>query len=159
MKATHLIGVGLGLAVLALAGPLAHPFGRVDHTANPDPLFAGSQVPSDVLATFEGKCADCHSERTRWPLYSHVAPAAWLLERDIHEGREHLDASRWQDYTPERQEEVLGELGRQARNRTMPPSQYTLIHRDAKLTAEEAERIVAWTKAERHAIREKAVQP
>jgi hypothetical protein len=31
-------------------------------------------------------CFDCHSNQTRWPWYSHVAPISWLVQHDVEEG-------------------------------------------------------------------------
>ena len=40
-------------------------------------------------------CFDCHTNETRWPLYARVAPGSWLLARDVHKGRNHLNFSKW----------------------------------------------------------------
>src|SRR5215216_1353338 len=40
-------------------------------------------------------CFDCHSNETRWPWYSYVAPVSWLTQRDVDEGRRELNFSEW----------------------------------------------------------------
>src|SRR5918999_81790 len=40
-------------------------------------------------------CFDCHSNETQWPWYSNLAPASWLLQRDVKSGREELNFSEW----------------------------------------------------------------
>jgi mono/diheme cytochrome c family protein len=40
-------------------------------------------------------CYDCHSNETRWPLYSRIAPVAYTLASNVQEGREHLNFSEW----------------------------------------------------------------
>ena len=40
-------------------------------------------------------CADCHSNESKWPWYSRVAPVSWLVYNDVQEGREHLNISEW----------------------------------------------------------------
>ena len=45
---------------------------------------------------FVRACADCHSNQTRWPWYSRVAPASWLVAHDVAEGRRELNVSEWQ---------------------------------------------------------------
>ncbi len=52
-------------------------------------------LPSNVRAILDRSCKDCHSNETRWPGYGYVAPASWLLVRDVNEGREHLNFSEW----------------------------------------------------------------
>ncbi|GAC1659671.1 MAG: hypothetical protein NVS9B15_22730 [Acidobacteriaceae bacterium] len=150
MEPRTLVGVAGSLLACALVGPLFHPFGAVSRKMDAAaPIFAGTQMPDDVRHTFETKCADCHSQRTHWPLYSHVAPVSWLLESDSSQARQHLDASEWQSYSAETRIDLLAGLSREARTAAMPPRQYTFIHRDAKLTLQEIERLSLWARSER----------
>jgi hypothetical protein len=83
-------------------------------------------------------CFDCHSNETRWPWYSYVAPASWLVAYDVNEGRERLNFSDWVEGThdaDEASEEVLeGE---------MPPRIYTVLHPEAVLTPAERRELAA----------------
>ena len=57
------------------------PFGRV-HTNPPkagEPAWNSPSTRELVRRT----CFDCHSNETTWPWYSNVAPASWLLQRDV----------------------------------------------------------------------------
>src|SRR5258708_34278458 len=38
-------------------------------------------------------CYDCHSNETRYPWYSHIAPVSCLLYRDINVARDNLNCS------------------------------------------------------------------
>jgi hypothetical protein len=73
-------------------------------------------------------CFDCHSNETRWPWYSHVAPASWLVQRDVDEGRGKLNLSAWDRSHGEGDEaaEVLAEG-------EMPPWFYLPLHAEARL--------------------------
>ncbi len=42
-------------------------------------------------------CWDCHSNETRWPWYSSVAPVSWLVQRDVDEGRDELNCPQGDD--------------------------------------------------------------
>lgn len=44
-------------------------------------------------------CGNCHSNHTEWPWYSHVAPISWWIARDVREGRDKLDFSKWKTYS------------------------------------------------------------
>ena len=46
-----------------------------------------SSRPRDVKAALHGACYDCHSNETAWPWYTAVAPASWMIHRDVDEGR------------------------------------------------------------------------
>ena len=78
-------------------------------------------------------CYDCHSNESEWPVYSYVAPMSWLVHKDVAEGRGKLNFSEWplNDKELDKAVDVVEDGG-------MPPGSYTFIHRDAKLTDDEA---------------------
>ena len=112
-------------------------------------LFTGAQIPAPVLAIFERSCRDCHSEATRYPWYSYVFPVSWLIRDDVTRGREHLNFSRWKDYTVVRRERCLSEIANQVQDGGMPLAQYLLIHRAARLSRADVDAIFQWTQQER----------
>lgn len=83
-------------------------------------------------------CYDCHSNETNWPIYSYVAPMSWLTRQDVENGREELNFSNWDEFSDEADDAIdVIEDG------SMPPSQYTWVHRDAPLSEDEAARLTA----------------
>lgn len=91
-------------------------------------------------------CYDCHSNETRWPLYSYVAPMSWMVRRDVEEGRDELNFSEWDDDADEADDAIETIIDGE-----MPPRQYTLVHRDAALSdADRATLIEALTTMARH---------
>jgi len=40
-------------------------------------------------------CYDCHSNETKWPIYSRIAPSAYLVTFDVMQGRKKLNFSEW----------------------------------------------------------------
>ena len=82
-------------------------------------------------------CYDCHSNETIWPWYSNVAPMSWLVRNDVEEGRHELNFSEWNRDSGEADDalETIEEG-------SMPPRQYTIIHRDARLTDDEAQTLI-----------------
>jgi len=111
----------------------AVPYGR-DHT-NPavskDPVWDSPRTKE--LA--ERTCGACHSNKTTWPWYSHVAPLSWLVQSDVEEGREHFNFSEMDK--PQRHADDAAE---ELEDDEMPPWQYTLTHGEARLSdAERAE--------------------
>lgn len=110
-----------GLLVIQLV-----PYGR-DH----DNLPVVAEPPWDSTQTRElavRTCFDCHSNETIWPWYSNVAPLSWLVQRDVDEGREHLNYSEWN----RRQEGE--ESAETVREGSMPPRSYLLTHPNARLS-------------------------
>jgi hypothetical protein len=82
-------------------------------------------------------CYDCHSNETDWPIYSYVAPMSWLVRRDVEQGRDELNFSTWDEDDNEAEDaaETIEEG-------EMPPSRYTILHRDADLSDEEEQVLI-----------------
>ena len=76
--------------------------------------------------TFDNLCADCHSNKSRYPWYSYVPPVSFLVHYDIAEGRKNFNISEYNydDGIKSAYEFDIGE---------MPLRIYTLIHDDPAL--------------------------
>jgi hypothetical protein len=143
-----------GLRILALAlfgavivGSLITDIGA--HGSRNSLLLAGAHVPRPVLATIDRACRDCHSDATRYPWYSYVAPVSFLIDRDVKRGREHLNFSRWSEYSVIRRERCLSDIANQLQNGGMPLAIYTFIHGDAKLSKADTDALFEWTQVEK----------
>ena len=122
----RLIVAALAIAVLIQLVP----YGR-DHT-NP-PVTAEPAWPSPEVRSLAARaCFDCHSNETRWPWYSHVAPISWLVQSDTMEGRRELNFSEWD--RPQKEADEAAELVREGE---MPPFIFLPTHPEARLTKEE----------------------
>lgn len=130
-----------GIAVVGLL--VLAQFVPVDRS-NP---VAGQEIeaPAEVAAVLERACYDCHSNETVWPAYSRVAPVSWLVARDVHEGREHLNYSTWDRYSLEERTELMEETLEEIVEGEMPMKTYLLLHPEAKLSAEDLAVLRAWT--------------
>ena len=107
---------------------------RVSSRQRTGTLLKSANLPPEAKAVLVNKCADCHSSETRWPVYSHVAPGSWLIERDIVEARKHMDLSRWELLSLEQQQVLLAKISHEAKSGNMPPLQYVALHWGAKLS-------------------------
>jgi len=121
-------------AMLGLA--FIHPFGnpRVEPAKGLDTLLRNANMPADAKSVLIAKCADCHSNETRWPVYARVAPGSWLIERDIIEARKQMNLSLWDELPTDAQDVLIGKIIHEAKSGDMPPVQYRLLHWNAKLT-------------------------
>ena len=77
---------------------------------------------------------------------------SWLIRNNLHQGRSHMNLSRWDEYDAARQHDLLAELAAVVRNRRMPLPRYTLLHPGAKPSPEEFDRIYQWTRTERRRL-------
>lgn len=91
---------------------------------------------------FVRSCADCHSNQTRWPWYSHVAPVSWLLAKDVREGREHFNVSEW-NRPQDDAEDAAEEFGKGE----MPLWFYLPTHPEARFNDAERAELLAGLKA------------
>ena len=151
-----------GLAVCSLplvwllASVFVHPLPHQASDRAGAPLLQGANVPPSVTDVFAHACVNCHSEKTRWPWYSRVAPVSWLVESDVKHAREHLNLSRWNGLEAADQRLLLTAIATVIENREMPPHKYLVLHPEAKLSAEDSVRVIEWTRAERRRLRASA---
>lgn len=123
-----------GAAIVFLAIQLV-PFGR-DHDNPPVRREAAWDSPR-TAELVDGACYDCHSNETRWPWYSSVAPASWLVTRDVLAGREELNFSEM-----DREDNEIDKAAESVANGEMPPFRYTPLHSDARLSQSEKEELI-----------------
>lgn len=112
-------------------------------------IYAKEKVPEQVKAVFEGSCVNCHSNRTAWPWYSHVAPVSWMIASDVHDARRKMNLSEWADYPANKREEKLEEICEQLTDGDMPDPKYLLVHRSARVTPAERDAVCQWTEDSR----------
>ena len=98
---------------------------------------------SGLVRVLDRSCSDCHSNGTVWPGYTQVAPVSWLMRYVVTEGRKAVNFSEWASYQPEVQRVLLVASCREASKGTMPGSLWTLLHPEARLSAQDVETICA----------------
>jgi cytochrome c len=143
-----------GLVFAAAVGlSFVHPWGDVRGAHAQGELLKGSEVPQDVRQVLEQKCADCHSNRTHWPVYSRLAPGSWLMEHDVHDGRSALNLSKWEALGTDQQIDALSRIAAEIRSEEMPPTAYTMMHPTRHISDEEKQRVALWARTERRRLR------
>ena len=141
------------VGLLGFASAFVHPFGAVKAHASVEPLLSSAVVDAETVRIIQRSCQNCHSQNTDWPWYSYVAPVSWLIESDVHKARSHMNLTRWTQYSLEEKQERLAELAAAVRSRQMPPPRYTLMHRNARLSQPEQERLYQWARGERRRLK------
>jgi Haem-binding domain len=129
-----LLRAGLGLLVVAVLLQLL-PFGRLgaDPPVTRDAPWPNGRARELAVAA----CYDCHSNQTRRPLYSRIAPMSWLITRDVEQGRDKLNFSTWEGSGGD-----AHDAAEATADGSMAPRRYTLIHPDAALSAAERQVLV-----------------
>ncbi|MCJ7764607.1 MAG: heme-binding domain-containing protein [Thiovulaceae bacterium] len=121
----------LGVFVLTLLLIQIVPYGR-EH-ANAPVIAEPKWDTPETKALFFRACADCHSNETKWPWYSSVAPVSWLVQYDVNEGREKFNVSMWGVQKENEGDESVKEV----KEGEMPPWFYVIPHPEAKFSESE----------------------
>lgn len=136
----------LAVVLLLLIGA---QFVRADRTNPPSrpgaSLLAQTSTPPAVKAILDRSCRDCHSNDTRWPWYSHVAPISWMLLQHVNAGRDRMNYSEWTAYDSDDQDKFLNGMCTLTKKGRMPVPSYLWLHRDAKLSDADVQTLCAWS--------------
>jgi hypothetical protein len=118
-------------------------------------LMATNPPPPAIAAMLHAACYDCHSDETKWPWYSRVAPVSMLVAGDVKGGRERMNFSDWPHDLPARAAKRLERISEEVGYKDMPPPKYTLLHPEARLTPAQRDQLINW--ADQEAARLKPV--
>lgn len=115
--------VVVGLILLQLL-PLTQDF------SNPPVLSEPTWNSQRTLALAQRACWDCHSNETRWPWYTRVAPFSMVIRKDVEMGREVMNFSEWKEGGKAKIEDITETITKAE----MPLSYYVILHPEADLT-------------------------
>lgn len=89
-------------------------------------------------------CYDCHSYETKYPWYSNIAPASWILKDHINEAREEMNFSEWSTYTTKKKKHKLEECYEMVEEGEMPLKGYVVMHSEAQLSDQQRDLLTNW---------------
>lgn len=119
-------------------------FVPVDGIGNNPPARFKIDAPPEVEAILRRSCFDCHTNETRWPWYSRMAPAAWLVLRDVKKGRARVNMSEWGDSDEEERTTDKENGWEQIEAGNMPPWFYLPMHPDGRLSDADKATLKTW---------------
>ena len=111
--------------------------------SNP-PVEEEVPAPTAVRQILRTSCYDCHSNESVWPWYAYVAPVSWLVTHDVHEAREHMNFSTWNDYDEDERIELLEEVWEEVEDGEMPLWFYVPLHPEAELAEQDKRLLHGW---------------
>ena len=115
-------------------------------------LAAHVRLTPEVETILDRSCMDCHSHRTSWPWYSHVAPVSWFVVDHVNHGRKHLNFSDWARYDREETGYLLTDICQTVKGGSMPLRSYTMLHHDAVLAPRDVQVLCDWSETERRRL-------
>jgi hypothetical protein len=128
-----------GLAVVLVAIQFV-PYGRP--TPNPPTRREPNWDSPRTRELAARACFDCHSNQTRYPWYSYVAPVSWLVNSDIDDARSKMNFSEWD--LPQRE---ATEAVERVQKGEMPLPIYIPLHPEARLSTDEKQALIEGLRA------------
>ena len=125
--------VVLGVVALLVAQFL--PLGRVD---NPEVTQDAPWPSQEARKLAVSACYDCHSNEVQLEWFDRIAPASWLVQQHVVDGRAELNFSEW-----DREQQSDDDLAVSVVEGEMPLRSYTFAHPTARLSAEEKATLIA----------------
>lgn len=144
------------LLVLLVLFVLIQFYPRAAENHNPDASRDIAQVhavPANVQSVLKSACYDCHSNQTTYPWYANLQPVSYWLNDHIVEGKKELNFSEFASYRLSKQFRKLEEINGEVKEGKMPLQSYTLIHTDAKLSADDKLTLASWAESLRDSMR------
>jgi hypothetical protein len=144
MDSTRLAQAAGACILVGLAIQVMRP-ARTNPVTDPTQTIAAHvAMPAPVQAVVARACVDCHTNDTRWPWYSGVAPVSWFVIGHVNDGRRALNFSNWNDHSTRAPAPPIGKICKEVQSGGMPLSSYLLMHRDARLTPDDISVLCAW---------------
>jgi hypothetical protein len=134
----------LVLLVVLVVIQFFRPKKNISAAKNANDITTIATVPDDVQTILNKACNDCHSNNTRYPWYAEIQPVAWWLNDHVQDGKKHLNYSEFASYPLRKQYKKLDETIEMVKEGEMPLSSYTIVHKDADLTADEKGKLTTW---------------
>lgn len=138
----------IGALVVILGAQLI----RIDKTNPPvvegEDLFSFKPADDQVVQLLHNACFDCHSNESKYPWYTNIAPVSWFIKHHIDEAREHANFSEWAKYNDKQRAHILEECGEELEHHAMPLESYEWMHPEAELTEEERQVLIDYFEAE-----------
>ena len=104
------------------------------------------KAPKEVMSILKRSCYDCHSNHTKMPWYGNISPISLMVHSNIKNGRAWLNFSIFNKYDEEKKQKIYKGII-SALKFKMPPPEYLLVHKDARLTPDERKLLQDWAKS------------
>ncbi|MEX1201724.1 MAG: heme-binding domain-containing protein [Ferruginibacter sp.] len=146
----------IGIALLLVFGLVQfYPRPEKNKGIASNDISVWHSVPPNVKELISTACYNCHSNTTKYPWYANIQPVAWWLNEHVEDGKKELNFSEFGNYTLARQFHKLEEVTEMIETNEMPLQSYSIIHSDAKLSAEQKQVVLSWAADIRQTMKNK----
>ncbi len=127
---------------------VALQFIPVEKTNPPIDTDVALNESGEVINILKKGCFDCHSNETKWPYYSNIAPISFFVASHVKKGRKALNFSQWYDIDPKIKEQRLKRAVMTVNNSMMALPSYLSVHEEAVLSKNEKKVLTDWFESE-----------
>ena len=106
------------------------------------------KATKEIMALFKRSCYDCHSNETKWPLYSYIAPFSWVVSSNVKNARRAMNFSSWKDIDDKIKESRVKRMKQLINNSMMPKGSYLMMHKKAVLSKKDKITLSEWVNKE-----------
>ncbi len=124
-----------------------HPKPNKDTNEQVSYIGKNFPVPDDVNTILKKACNDCHSNNTRYPWYSNIEPVDWWMTGHIRKGKRALNFDEFLKRRLASQYNRFKDIIDEIKQGDMPLNSYLWIHKDARLTQDEKDKVIHWATA------------
>lgn len=132
------------LLVLIIALQFVRPKANTATTPQVADIINMGIVPDDVAVVLHKACYDCHSNNSNYKWYANIQPVGWWMNHHIDEGKDELNFSEFANYKLKRKIKKFNEIAGEVTDGEMPLSSYLWMHKEAKLSKEESNKLINW---------------
>ena len=112
-------------------------------------------VPDDVKIILAKACNDCHTNNTNYPWYTHIQPVDWWMNHHVTDGKKHLNFDEYINKNLRFQYHKMEEIAEQGEEGEMPLVSYVWMHKEAKLSEAERQKMIDWADSIRDSLKAK----
>ena len=135
-----IIGIVLVLVLIQFI-PLEKTNPKIDKTI-------ALHTDENIMKILKKSCYDCHSNETKWSIYSDIAPLSFSVLSHVNDGRKALNFSKWKNIKLSIKKARFKRAIKTVNNEMMPLSSYLMFHEEAKMSKEDRKILVKWFEKE-----------
>jgi len=133
-----------GIFIILVFIQFIRPAKNINNTITPQDIAVMYPMPDSVHAILQKACYDCHSNTTRYPWYNNIQPVAFWLNNHVRDGKKEINFSEFGKLPLAKQVKKLKKTAKEVEGGGMPLNSYLWIHKDAVLSENEKNMLIAW---------------
>ena len=145
--------LAIGILILFIAAQFIQPSLNRGSSIGPQDMSHALSIPGNVMQVLKRSCFDCHSNQTTYPWYDRISPISWWVADHVNDGKRELNFTEFSQYSIKKQLHKMEEIRETVEKEIMSLKSYLVMHGDAKLTANDKNLLIDWSRKAEAEIR------